>query len=102
MDGFRLDPPYGTEFHQRLIVARGVETDRHVLVPVRVDEEQAPEQDPVGIKCGTGRSVGTDTRRGVGQPLLVVLQETPLRISSLSNSCRRSSSEQTDVGGRSG
>jgi len=55
-DGFRRAPPYGAEFHQRLIVASGVETDRHILGFCRVDEEQAHEQDHLGIECWTGRA----------------------------------------------
>jgi len=30
-DGFRPASPYGDEYHQRLIVASRLETDRHVL-----------------------------------------------------------------------
>ena len=37
--GFRPAPPYGAEFHQWLIVACAVETDRHVFGPVCVDEK---------------------------------------------------------------
>jgi len=60
--------------HQRLFVASDVESDRNVLGPVRVDEEQAHEQNPLGIECGTGRPVGTDVGKCVGrQPLLLLL-----------------------------
>ena len=66
-DGFRPAPPYGAEFHQKLIVAYRVEPDRYVLVPVRVDEEQAPQQHSLRIDCRTGRPVGSDVERGVEQ-----------------------------------
>jgi len=59
-------PPYGAEFHQRLIDMSGVETDGIVLGPVRVDEEQTLEQEPLGIEWGTGRPVGTDFGRVAG------------------------------------
>jgi len=68
-DGFRPASPYSAKFHQRLIVAKGVETDSHVLGHVRVDEEQVAEQYSLGTECWTGRPVGTD----VGQPLLLLL-----------------------------
>ena len=96
-DRFRPASPYGAEFHQRLIVASGVETDRHVLGPVRVDEKKAPEQHSLGIECGTGRPVGADVGRDVGEPLLVLQGPPPLRSSS-SSSSSSSSREQTDVG----
>jgi len=70
-DRFRPASPYGVEFSQRLIVACKVETDRHIIGPVRVDEEQASQQHSLGIECGTVRPVGTDVERGVGEPLLL-------------------------------
>jgi len=98
-DGFRHAPPYGVEFHQRQIVAIGVETERHVYGPLRV-EEHAPEKDSLRIERRTGRPVGTDFERGVGQPLLLLLLATPPLRSTLSTTCHRSSREQTNVGDR--
>jgi len=51
-DGFRPAPPYGAEFHQPLIVACTVETDRHVLCPVGVDEKQASKDTLWGTMAG--------------------------------------------------
>ena len=39
----------GPEFHLWLVVASGVKPDRDVLGPVLVDEEDPPQQDPLGI-----------------------------------------------------
>jgi len=55
-----LAEPNGSEFHQGLIIAGSIETDRHVLGLVFVDEEYAPEQDPLGIEGWISRPVGTD------------------------------------------
>ena len=38
-DEIRTTPQFGVEFHNRLIDACRVETDRYLLVPVRVDEK---------------------------------------------------------------
>ena len=38
-DGFRPAPPFGDEFHQRLIVASRVEIDIHVFGRVGFDEK---------------------------------------------------------------
>jgi len=99
-DGFRPAPLYGAEFHRWLKVVCGLETDRHVLGRVRVDEEQAPEENYLGMECGTCRPVGTDVGRSVGQALLLLfLQGKPPLRSRLSTSCHRSSSkEQNDLG----
>jgi len=49
-----------------LIVAGGVESDRHVIGLVPVDEEQEPEQDRLGIERGIGGAEGTDVCGGGG------------------------------------
>jgi len=56
-----------------LIIACRIETDRHVLGLVFVDEEHAPEQDPLRIEGRISRPVGTDVGRfrGGGQLLLL-------------------------------
>jgi len=65
----------GTEFHQGLINACRIETDRHVLGLVVVNEEHAAEQDPLGIEGWIGWPGGTDVGcfRGGGQLLLLNL-----------------------------
>jgi len=50
----------GAEFHQGVIVTSGVESYRHVLGIVLVGEEEASQQESLGIEQGIGRSVGTD------------------------------------------
>jgi len=103
-DEFRTASPYGAEFHQRLIVASGVETDRHVRGPLWVDEKQAAEQHILRMECATGTTVRIYVGEAVGQPQLQLLQGTPpfrgaSRRNGLSTSCHRcSSSEQIDVG----
>jgi len=59
-EGLGPVPSNGAEFHQGLIVTCRVETYRHVLGLVLVDEEHA--SDPLGIEGGIGRPVGTDVR----------------------------------------
>jgi len=66
-EGLGPSPPNGAEFHQGLIIACRIEADRHVLGLVLVDEEHAPEQDPLGIEGWINRPVGTD----VGGQLLL-------------------------------
>jgi len=88
-DGFRPAPSYGAEFQQRLIVACRVETDRHVLSPVGVDEKQASQHHWLVIEGCTARPVDADVGRVVGQQLL----NAALPLSSrLSTSSHRSSS----------
>jgi len=68
-----------------LIVTCRVETYRHVLSFVLVDEEHETEQDPLGIEGGIGRPVGTDN--GGGQLLpLDLMQHHHLGAGSSSNS----------------
>jgi len=57
-----------------LIVASGVESDRHVFRLVPIDEEQGPEKDTLGIECRFGSPVGRDVTggRGVGQLQLLL------------------------------
>jgi len=62
--------PYDPKFHQGLIVASAVESDRHVFGPVLVEEEQAAEQHPLGIERGIDRPVGTDGSFELLHPLL--------------------------------
>jgi len=50
-----------------LIIACRIEAVRHVLGLVLVDEEHAPEQDPLRIEAWINRPVGTD----VGGQLLL-------------------------------
>jgi len=50
-----------------LIIGCKIEADRHVLGLVLVDEELAPEQDPLGIEGWISRPVGID----VGEQMLV-------------------------------
>ena len=46
------------EFHLWLVVASGVEPNRDVLGPVLVDEEDPPQQDPLGIgECRRKKSL---------------------------------------------
>ena len=59
-EGLGPSPPNGAEFHQGLIMACRIEADRHVLGVVLVDEEHAPEQDPLGIEGWISGPVGTD------------------------------------------
>jgi len=66
-EGLGSAPPNGAEFHQGLIIACRIEADRHVLGLVLVNEEHAPEQDPLGIDGWISRPVGTD----VGGQLLL-------------------------------
>jgi len=51
-DGFRPPPTYGADFHQWLIVACRVETNRHVLGTVGVDEKYTSEHHSLGSKAG--------------------------------------------------
>jgi len=88
-DGFKPASPYGVEFHQRLIVACRVETDRHVLGPVGVHEKQACQQHSLGIERSTRKTVGADVGREVGQQLF---QGALPLCSRLSTSNHRSSS----------
>jgi len=46
-----------------LIVTSGVESYRQVFGPVLVDDEEAPEQNPLGIERGIVGQVGTDVGR---------------------------------------
>jgi len=96
--GFQPSSPYGAEFHQWLIFTCRVETDGHVLGPVRVDEEQAPQLHSLGIECWTARPVGTDVGRGVGQQQRLLQRALPLSSRLLSISSHHSSREQNDVG----
>ena len=65
-----------------MIVASGLESDRHVFGLVPIDDQQAFEQDPVGIECGIDSPVGTDVTggRGAGQLQLLLdgVQHPPL------------------------
>jgi len=73
-EGLGPSPPNGSEFHQWLIIACRIETDRHVLGLVFVDEEYATEQDPLGIEGWISPPVGTEVgwfRGGGGQLLLL-------------------------------
>ena len=54
-----------------MIVACRIETDRHVLGLVLVDEEHAAEQGPIGIEGEIGGPLGTDV--GGGQVLILDL-----------------------------
>ena len=76
-EGLGPSPSNGSEFHQGLIIAGRIETDRYVLGLFFVDEEYAPEQDPLGIEGWISWPVGTDL--GGGQLLLLdVMQLHPL------------------------
>ena len=50
-------PCCASAFVMRVFVASGVETVRHVHCPVRVDEEQAPEQQSLEFECVISRPV---------------------------------------------
>jgi len=69
-----LAPENGAEFHQGLIIACRVVTDRHVLGLVLIDEKYAAQKDPLGIKGRIGGPVGTDVGSG-GQLLHLPLQD---------------------------
>jgi len=56
-----------------LIVTSGVESYRHVLGPVIVDEEEAPEYGLLGIEKVIGEPVGTNVGGGVQLPSSSVL-----------------------------
>jgi len=73
IEGLGSSPPNGSEFHQGLIIAYRIKTDRHVLGLFSVDEEYVPEQDPLRIEGRIRRPVGTDVGRlrGLGQLLLL-------------------------------
>jgi len=66
-EGLGPSPPDGSEFHQGLIIAGRIETDRHVLGLVFVDEEYAAEQDPLGIEGWISRPVCTYVGRFRGE-----------------------------------
>jgi len=59
-EGLGPSPPNGAEFHQGLIITCRIETDRHILGLVFVDEEHAVEQDPLGIEVWISWLVGRD------------------------------------------
>jgi len=63
-EGLGSTPPNGAEFHQGLIMACRVVTDRHELGLVFVNEKHAPEQDPLGIEGRIGEPVCTDVWSG--------------------------------------
>jgi len=71
-EGLGTAPPNCSEFNQGLIIACGIETDRHVLGLVLVDKEHAPEQDPLGIEGWIGWPIGTNVRWFRGGQLLLL------------------------------
>jgi len=66
-------PPNGSEFHQGLIIACRVVTDRHVLGLVFVDEKHAAQKDPLGIEGRIGGPLGTDVGCLSGGQLLQLI-----------------------------
>jgi len=75
-EGFGPAPSNGAEFHQGLIIACKLVTDRHVLGLFFVDEKHAPEQDPLRIEGRIGGPVGTDVGNGGQQLHLIPLDLT--------------------------
>jgi len=66
-EGFGPSLPKGRQIPPGFIIAWRTEVDRHVLGLVLVDEEHAPEQDPLSIEGWISRPVGID----VGGQLLL-------------------------------
>jgi len=69
IEGLGPAPLNRAEFHQGLIIACRIETDRHVPRFVLVDEEHASEQNPLGFEGGISGPVGTHVAGG--KPLLL-------------------------------
>jgi len=69
-------PPNCAEFHQGLIIACRIVTDRHVIGLVFINEKHASQQNPLGIKGRIGGPVGTDVVGGEQLLHIPLLEQT--------------------------